>query len=786
MRLFRLRRLRLADHSWFAFLLLGAASLLYESALSGNTFGRVAARSGAAESSIASCSEESAPSFELSATDKDFGLYFPSYLANGYFTTTTSVHGTDPTLSLMANLMDYTTGDVSRPAAIPSWAEINYFDGKSFLNDAPISSVALADYRQTLRMNDGLLTTRYSWADGDRTTAVSICTFVSEHSPHLALTRMTLAPDFNGPITLHFTLRPELASARRFTLARLTKEELKKVLGLPTEGLLSSLKPTSLTAANRESIWYPGEVRITSFGGNQADRVIWISGRAVNGSTMTEAAAVTLSPGFVPKAVNVRASADLVDLEVSGDIQKGQSYSFAKYVAVSREGWREGSEIESVKAARSAGFASLLANHRAAWRNLWKSDVTVDGNPQLQKAIHSDLFYLLQNSTPDTDIPMMACGLSPNYYGHVFWDNDSWDFPVMLLLHPDRAKSLVMFRYHTLSAAQARAREQGFKGGMFPWESDPQTGTEVTPYYARANAAREVHVNGDVAVAQWQYYLSTGDKEWLKHYGFPVMRDTAEFWKSRVTYNRGKDRYEILHVTSTDEAYDDVPNDSFTNAVAQKALRATSAAARILKLSPDPEWDRIADKMYIPVSGQLQRHLVFDESVPHNKKTWGVSNVVLLSLPALDLPMIDQVRHNDFESALNNFKALTTGANQNGLFVSMFPIAAATLDLPNESSEWIERNLGSFLKPPFNVRSETALNNTTYILATSSGFLQDFLYGFTGLRFTEQGLNPVYAPVLPPSWKSITIRGIYVSGGRYDFALSRNASGAVSMRKMAE
>lgn len=75
----------------------------------------------------------------------------------------------------------------------------------------------------------------------------------------------------------------------------------------------------------------------------------------------------------------------------------------------------------------------------------------------------------------------------------------------MLLLHPDRAKSLVMFRYRTLQAAETRARHEGFKGAMFPWESDPKTGMEVTPYYARANADREVHINGDVAVAQWQY-----------------------------------------------------------------------------------------------------------------------------------------------------------------------------------------------------------------------------------------------------------------------------------------
>src|SRR3984885_9899490 len=68
---------------------------------------------------------------------------------------------------------------------------------------------------------------------------------------------------------------------------------------------------------------------------------------------------------------------------------------------------------------------------------------------------------------------MGACGLTPGYTGHAFWDSDTWIFPALLLLHPERAKSLAVFRAHTLPAAQARAKERGLKGAMYPWEADP-------------------------------------------------------------------------------------------------------------------------------------------------------------------------------------------------------------------------------------------------------------------------------------------------------------------------
>jgi hypothetical protein len=114
----------------------------------------------------------------------------------------------------------------------------------------------------------------------------------------------------------------------------------------------------------------------------------------------------------------------------------------------------------------------------------------------------------------------------------------------------------------------------------------------------------------------------------------------------------------------------------------------------------------------------------------------------------------------------------------------MLPLEAATLNLADESSHWVARSMAGFVKPPFNVRSETEVNNTTYILAASGGFLQDFLYGFSGLRFGENGLAPKYPPVLPSSVKSMTLRGVLVSGRSYDFKVSRDAAGKTSLTEV--
>lgn len=719
--------------------------------------------------------------FELVASPADLAAYFPTYLANGYFSTMSSRRGTRATHAFMVALMDYTPGDVSRPALIPGWSGIDYSDGRAWLNRVSLTPSAFRDYRQVLDMHAGTLTTRYRWVNGGRSSDILVSTFVSQADPHLAATRLTLTPRFSGAVRLEFSLRLWPPPAHRFALARLTLAQMQAAVAASGQ----SLQAVAPATADRAAIWYPGQTEIDASGGSARHRVLWVRGRARYGLAMAEAAAVRfgLPPDTPPPVTRLLKTPHRLALEIRLDVRKGATYTFEKFIAASRADWGAGARTDAAlaEAARRGGFAVLRDQHVAAWHRLWRSDIVISGDPAMQRALHADLFYLLENSTADTAWPMAACGFSPNYLGHVFWDNDSWDFPALLLLHPRRAKSLVMFRYRTLGAAMARAKAHGFRGAMYPWESDPQYGTNQTPRFAWRNALREIHVNADVAIAQWQYYLATGDKTWLRHYGWPVIHAVARFWDSRVTYDAARHRYEILHVVSPDEDYDNVDNDTFTNAVARKALRIAGQAAHVLGVTPDPRWATIAAGLYLPYSRQQNRYLDFGAGVAHDRKTWMGSTLAWLVYPPLDLHMSETVRRNDFNFALHALKS--DGDDPNDMLMVMLSVNAATLGDAPAAYHWLRRSVVGFDKPPFDVRSETVTNNTGYLLSASGGFVQNFIYGFTGLRVEGASVEAVYPPVLPPAWRALTLRDIAIRGKRYNITITRDAAGVTQLQQ---
>jgi trehalose/maltose hydrolase-like predicted phosphorylase len=527
---------------------------------------------------------------------------------------------------------------------------------------------------------------------------------------------------------------------------------------------------------DRAAVWYHGDTHVLASDGDTKDFTLWLDGRAEQGLPMAEAAALGLPKDADIADVHLYHSDYRLALDLKVKVQKGKTYTFDKFVAASRAEWGGDAkaDLALAKSARSGGFGKLLDAHRAAWRDLWRSDIVIDGDVVAQTLAHSDLYYLLSASTPDTRWSIGACAMTPGYSGHIFWDADTWIFPALLLLHPDRAKSLVEFRAHTLPAAQARAREAGFKGAKYPWEADAENGTEQTPHPAHVLGEREIHINADVAIAQWQYWLATHDRDWLKKSGWPVIRDLADFWASRATWKTDANRYEIEHVTSVAESYNDVPNDTFTNASAQKVLRIAAEAASLVGEKADPHWAEVADKLYIPFSQTEQRHYDFDPRVP--REPWEGSTLGLLMYPNLDLPLSPQVRRNDFEHVMESITL--THHEPHGMSAAPASIAAASVGDAERAVAWMQGIFTSgLLKPPFNVRAETATNNTGYFATASGGFVQILMYGFAGLRIQDKGLVDAYAPVLPPAWKSMTLKNVSFRGRRYDITIERGADG---------
>lgn len=734
----------------------------------------------------ASARGETDASFRLSVGLEDLPAYFPAYLANGYISTLSAPRGTEAARAYVVALMDYAAGDISRPAAVPGWTEIDFSSsaagaGQAWLNKAPLNERHFKDYRQTLDLHEATLTTSYRYLDRRRETAVEVTTLVSQSSSHLAASRLRITPDYDGVVRLSFALTLWAPHAPRFPLAQMSGPEMEEAVA--ANGL--SLEPRAPATADREAVWYPGYTEVRASEGDGGSLSLWLDGQAEQGLPMAMAAAVALPEGVSPETVTLHRDRYRLALDVSLKVERGRTYVFTKFVAASRAGWggTATDDLALVREARDRGFARLLDEHRAAWDALWQSDILIEGDAKAQQVAHSELYYLLASATADTAWSPGPCGLTPCYAGHVFWDADTWIFPALLLLHPERARPVVAFRERTLDAARQRARQRGFDGAMYPWESDPENGSEQTPHSAYVLGETEIHVNADVAIAQWQYYLATHDRDWLRAHGWPVIREVARFWASRATYDARGHRYEITHVNSVAESNTDIPNDAFTNVSAAKALSIATAAASVLGERPDPLWSRIARGLYIPLTPGGEHHLPFDPAVAGGSdEDFGGGPMALLFLPSLDLAMGEELRRNDYEHGIRPSSVARVGAAS--MAIAPRSIAADTIGSEPDAAAWFATNFtGGTLKPPFNVRTETAGNNVGYFLTGSGGYLQSLIYGFSGLRIREPGLVEAYAPVLPASWTSLTLRNLSFRGQRMDIRIARDAAGLVRLTR---
>ena len=523
---------------------------------------------------------------------------YPVALGNGRFSMLTSPRGVSPTYSFLAGLYERARGDVPRVASLPAWNGIDFFNGDSWLGGAPVADSVLRSYRQTVDMYDGTVHTSYEWVDGGRRTSVRVRAFVSRADPSLAAVRLEVTPRYAGRVRASFTLRPWPAP-RRLALAEIVRLD------------------STLTNAD---LWYPGRMMARSRHAERRARggLLSMTSSPEGGSATVAQAVAAIWPAALR---NATARTDTLDsamaVEVAFDASSGVTYSFDKVVSV--ESSQDAPDplpraLRAVDRARSRGFDTLAREHVAAWHALWRTDIVIDGDPELQRTVRAMLFHLLNSGPVRTVWSIPPMGLtSAGYYGHVFWDADTWMFPALLLAHPDIARSMVMFRSRTLDAAKRNARAHGFRGAMYPWEADDR-GEETTPRFASQNAHSQVHITSDVGVAQWQYYQATGDSAWLARHGYPVIRETAEFWVSRATCDTA--RCDIRDVVSVDEGLIGISNDAYTNAGARKNLLAAVAASRVLGQQPSPRWQQVATQLYIPFDSAGEYHRTYERAHP--------------------------------------------------------------------------------------------------------------------------------------------------------------------------
>lgn len=398
--------------------------------------------------------------------------------------------------------------------------------------------------------------------------------------------------------------------------------------------------------------------------------------------------------------------------------------------------------------AKLQGRDRLIEMHQNEWKELWKSDIIIDGDPQSQQDVHSMLYHLysfVREGTSNSPSPMGLSGLG--YNGHVFWDAELWMFPAILQLHPELAKSMIEYRYQRLEAAKRNAFGKGYKGAMYPWES-AETGVEETPVWALSGPF-EHHITACVGIAAWNYYCVTQDKNWLKEKGWPILKNTADFWASRVERN-GPGHFDIKNVVAADEWAENVDNNAFTNAAAKANLKFATEAAKVLGITADNDWMNVANN--IPVlkmpNGITSEHAAY--------KGEGIkqADVNLLAYPLKEITDPAQVKKD-----LDYYSVRVPNEGTPAMTQAIFSLLYARLGDGEKAYHFFKDAYVPNLNPPFKVIAETKGGTNPYFATGAGGILQTLLNGFGGLDITSTGIIQIKT-TLPKQWKSLTISGI--------------------------
>jgi trehalose/maltose hydrolase-like predicted phosphorylase len=397
--------------------------------------------------------------------------------------------------------------------------------------------------------------------------------------------------------------------------------------------------------------------------------------------------------------------------------------------------------------AKLEGRERLLQRHLQAWQQLWKSDIIIEGDAQSQQVIRSMLYHLYSFSREGTALSPSPMGLSGlGYNGHVFWDTELWMYPALLVMHPEIAKSMVEYRFQRLEAARRNAFSKGYQGAMFPWES-AETGVEETPVWALSGPF-EQHITACVAIAAWNYYRVSQDKEWLRTKGWPILQATAEFWASRVE-RKGPGSYNINNVVAADEWAENVNNNAFTNAAAKANLQFATQAAAILGLTANADWAHVANN--IPI---LRENGVTKEHETYKGEGIKQADVNLLAYPLKEVTDTKQISA-DLEYYSKRVPTEGTPAMTQGVFALLY----ARLGDADKAFYWFQDAYLPNLLPPFRVIAETKGGTNPYFATGAGGILQSVLMGFGGLEITDKGIIQQKG-ILPKGWKSLTITGV--------------------------
>lgn len=264
-------------------------------------------------------------------------------------------------------------------------------------------------------------------------------------------------------------------------------------------------------------------------------------------------------------------------------------------------------------------FATLLQQQKEDWAAIWETaDIEIDGDVKAQQAIRFNIFQLNQTySGKHSQLNIGPKGFTGEKYGgSTYWDTEAYCLPFyMATKSPQVARNLLLYRYKQLPQAIANAQKLGFSQGAALYPMVTMNGEECHNEWEIT--FEEIHRNGAIAFAIYNYVRYTGDSDYIKDYGIEVLIGIARFWAQRVSFSAEKEKYVILGVTGPNEYENNVNNNFYTNYIAAWCLRYAAEQVNNTHTTHASEdeckqWLHIADNIYLPYSEKYGIYLQQD------------------------------------------------------------------------------------------------------------------------------------------------------------------------------
>jgi maltose phosphorylase len=488
--------------------------------------------------------------------------------------------------------------------------------------------------------------------------------------------------------------------------------------------------------------------------------------------------------------VSVNESKEKIQFTYEVAVAKGQTTTIQKIggysVSLNHENTIIGAK-NSIAKALEIGISQLTENQKEAWAKIWEmSDITIDGDVKAQQGIRFNIFQLNQTYLgKDSRLNIGPKGFTGEKYGgSTYWDTEAYCIPFYMATKDQQvARNLLAYRYNQLGKAIENAEKLGFKNGAALYPMVTMNGEECHNEWEIT--FEEIHRNGAIAFAIFNYYRFTGDYSYIPEKGLEVLIGIARFWNQRATFSAPKNKYVILGVTGPNEYENNVNNNFYTNYIAKWCINY--AIEQINKIETEypsdfvrimnkvnlndaelQSWKNTADNMYFPYSeehgvylqqdGFLDKELVkvtdLDKSQRPINQKWSWDRI--LRSPYIkqadtlqgfyffedDFTKEQLERHFDF------YEPFTV--HESSLSPCVHSIQAAVLGRMEQAYTFYLRTSRLDLDD-YNKEVEEGLHITSM-----AGTWMSIVEGFGGMRVKNNQLH--FEPKIPAQWKGYSFK----------------------------